>query len=153
MCFWLCGCSALGCQGIISSRGEPGPPALRVAHLLACQEESFPILVAAGVTGGDQLCRRPSVDKAVESFLSVDTPHKSKCERVRVHRGQAKKKKVNKSCPLKTHEDCGRRAPLLHHTGAHLSEHPLCVWRLNVGMCRLTAFLQLEVCQCGDTYL
>lgn len=67
----------------------------RVAHLLACQEESFPILVAAGVTGEDQLYCRPSVDKAVENFLSVDTPHKSKCERVRVHRGQAKKKLTN----------------------------------------------------------
>lgn len=119
MCFWRRGCSALGCQGIISSRGEPGPSALRVAHLLACPEESFPILVAAGVTGGDRLCHRPSVDKPVENFLSVDPPHKPRCERVLVYRGQAKKKKVKKNpAPLKTQKDCQKDL-----IAAHLSEY------------------------------
>lgn len=117
MCFWRRGCSALGCQGIISSRGEPGPSALRVAHLLACPEESFPILVAAEVTGGDRLCHRPSVDKPVENFLSVDPPHKPKCERVHVYRGQTKK--VKKSCPPENTRGLCQKDLI----DAHLSEY------------------------------
>lgn len=76
--------------------------------------------MAAGVTGGDRLCHRPSVDKPVENFLSVDPPHKPRCERKGTCIQRPGKKKVKKKnpAPLKTQKDCQKDL-----IAAHLSEY------------------------------
>lgn len=132
ICFWQCGCSAPGCLGILSSRGDPFT--LRLAWLLP---------VSKGSLVGTDCSTEPSCAKLWRTS-SLQTYHTSPS--VKGAHGPGQEATLWPQCLATSHQHRGERTgatgsscPLtVQEAWAHLSDCPLSAWRVKAGMCRPT---------------